>query len=263
MLKSRIVPSKCVESRGFTLVELLVVIAIIGILIALLLPAVQAAREAARRSQCTNNLKQIGLALHNYHDTFKSLPSGCVSKVVNGTTSNTAWGWPALILPQLEQQPLYDAIKPGHQSLWATVGDPALKPLMQQPISALLCPSDTAPKLNDDRKINGVSVAVSNYLGNNSSEALFLTPAPADIAGLFVENRAVRFADILDGLSNTFAVGERCWELRVNGTTLKASAGTAFGVSERGNADLFDVFGSAIYRMNLAGATSGNASRTS
>ena len=97
--------------RGFTLVELLVVIAIIGILIALLLPAVQAAREAARRSQCTNNLKQIGVALHNYHDSFKCLPTGALDKIVpsSGNPSSTGWGWNALIFPQLEQGALHDS----------------------------------------------------------------------------------------------------------------------------------------------------------
>src|SRR5438552_310335 len=89
------------ERRGFTLVELLVVIAIIGILVALLLPAVQAAREAGRRTQCQNNLKQIGLALHNYHDTLKTLPSGFVASAAYPSTAN-GWGWSALILPYVE-----------------------------------------------------------------------------------------------------------------------------------------------------------------
>src|SRR3989449_6020416 len=92
------------RSRGFTLVELLVVIAIIGVLIALLLPAVQAAREAARRAQCVNNLKQMGLALHNYESTNRTLPPGYVSAFDSaGTDLGAGWGWASMILPQMEQ----------------------------------------------------------------------------------------------------------------------------------------------------------------
>src|SRR5688572_28345613 len=92
--------------EAFTLVELLVVIAIIGVLVALLLPAVQAAREAARTAQCTNNLKQIGIALHNYHDTLQTLPSGWIMKAGN----EAEWGWTTFILPYAEQQPLYEKL---------------------------------------------------------------------------------------------------------------------------------------------------------
>src|SRR5687768_10363718 len=100
--------SKALTRRAFTLVELLVVIAIIGVLVALLLPAVQAAREAARRSSCANNLKQLGLAMHNYHDTYKVLP--VQSFPAHG--SNNAWGWGPMIFPFIELQPLYDTIRP-------------------------------------------------------------------------------------------------------------------------------------------------------
>src|SRR5438046_8506813 len=93
--------------RGFTLIELLVVIAIIAVLISLLLPAVQSAREAARRAQCINNLKQIGLALHNYHDTIGKFPPGGISDT---GWAGTWWDWPAFILPHMEQTPLYNAI---------------------------------------------------------------------------------------------------------------------------------------------------------
>src|SRR5687768_17461057 len=94
--------------RGFTLVELLVVIAIIGILVALLLPAVQAAREAGRRTQCTNNMKQLGLALHNRHDTLKSFPKGCVWNTPTTYYDSPRSGWNYSLFPFIEQKPLYD-----------------------------------------------------------------------------------------------------------------------------------------------------------
>src|SRR3954447_14026210 len=101
--------------RAFTLVEVLVVIAIIGILIALLLPAVQAARESARRMQCQNNLKQIGLALLNYESNHKNFPAGYISDIdANGTDTGPGWGWAALIVPQMEESGLYTII---HQNL--------------------------------------------------------------------------------------------------------------------------------------------------
>ena len=116
--------------RGFTLVELLVVIAIIGILIALLLPAVQAAREAARRSQCTNNLKQVALAVHNYADAFKCFPSGFISSLPALPTSASAvepsvWTWGALLLPFVEQKALQDALQVGKLTLAQTLATAA------------------------------------------------------------------------------------------------------------------------------------------
>ncbi len=104
--------SQCRRSRGFTLVELLVVIAIIGILVSLLLPAVQAAREAARRMQCSNNLKQLALAAHNYHDTFKSFPMGYSVTIRQPSSNFNVQNWGTAILPYIEQQPLYDQYNP-------------------------------------------------------------------------------------------------------------------------------------------------------
>ena len=125
---------------GFTLIELLVVIAIIAVLIALLLPAVQAAREAARRIQCTNNLKQINLALHNYNDTFGSIP------YAGGFVPHKGWGWIPMILPQLEQNPLYNSI-----NFSDYVESTAANTIRNVQISALFCPSDPAPVFYTDR----------------------------------------------------------------------------------------------------------------
>ena len=128
---------------GFTLIELLVVIAIIAVLIALLLPAVQAAREAARRVQCVNNLKQMGLALHNYHDAVSIMPPGYIaaSRFIDGETDTApGWSWAAAILPQLDQAPLYASI-----NVWLPVQSPTNTTAVTTLLNAYLCPSDLLP----------------------------------------------------------------------------------------------------------------------
>src|SRR6516162_8749056 len=139
---------------AFTLIELLVVIAIIAVLIALLLPAVQSAREAARRAQCTNNLKQIGLALHNYHQALDAFPPGYVSSVdrtvlnacdmdqedQHGVDLGTGWAWGAMILPYLEQQPLYNSINFNLSVAFHQNDTCSLTAL-----SVYLCPTDPGP----------------------------------------------------------------------------------------------------------------------
>ncbi len=210
------------RSRGFTLVELLVVIAIIGILIALLLPAVQAAREAARRSQCSNNMKQIGLALHNYADSFKSFPSGWIWP---GSGNHECWSWSALILPYMEQGPLHEQVGVVGNQLWEyqALAGPAwntIKQGLETPLSAFICPSDTeyygAGQVHWARRFHGgvahtahaYRPGVSNYLGNVG----YRQKARAwrnNRGGIFAGNSRVSFRDITDGTSNTFAVGER------------------------------------------------------
>jgi prepilin-type N-terminal cleavage/methylation domain-containing protein len=141
-------------SRGFALIELLVVIAMISVLIALLLPAVQSAREAARRAECVNNLKQIGLALHNYEEAVGTFPPGYVSSInltvvdpcdfdqelQNGVDLGTGWAWGSMILPYLEQQPLYNSINFNLSVVYAANDTCSLTVL-----SGHLCPSDDGP----------------------------------------------------------------------------------------------------------------------
>ncbi|MFO7905106.1 MAG: DUF1559 domain-containing protein [Planctomycetota bacterium] len=208
---------------GFTLVELLVVIAIIGILVALLLPAVQAAREAARRAECTNNMKQLGLALHNYHDTHQSFPSGVLTDRPNNTQGCSgrpqSWGWLAFILPFMEQQPLYDQLGVSERTLHALLLSDE-RNLVKTPIEMYRCPTDQTPdvrKTGDcaQRMDFAGSGAVNNnwygattsYVGNGGF--WYLSVIRRQEAGLFFRNSDLKFRDMSDGSSNTFAAGER------------------------------------------------------
>ena len=137
----------CRRQLGFTLVELLVVIAIIGILIALLLPAVQAAREASRRSSCSNNLKQLALGLQNYHDVNKTFPvghewMGDLDGDATNDSGGTGFGWAYFILPYIEQQGRFEEF---NGKLW--IADPVNLPAAQRPLNVFNCPSDVKPPL--------------------------------------------------------------------------------------------------------------------
>lgn len=201
---------------AFTLVELLVVIAIIGILIALLLPAVQAAREAARRAECTNKIKQIGLALHNYHDTHKVLPPGQLSSIsVNhssatwcssGSAASTRAPWTVLILPYLEQLNLHNRFDFGRQFTGFSVepGVTVNNELFEMNNRAYQCPSD--PNSTADNN-NGCYFGVQGG-GTSPSCPAVSASRVFFINGILYQNSATRFADILDGTSNVFLVGE-------------------------------------------------------
>ncbi len=197
--------------KGFTLVELLVVIAIIGILVGLLLPAVQAAREAARRMQCTNNLKQLGLSLHNYHDTHRVFPSGLYEqRDSTGAIQNgkPLLGWGFMILPYIEQGNVYNQCNSSVNNLQGMITIPALLNVLQTPLPSFKCPSDSSDNLNSDRPLmnatgTNVQIATANYVGNAGQE---------DGTGLLIFSNVgkVTFGSMPDGSSNTFAVGERC-----------------------------------------------------
>jgi prepilin-type N-terminal cleavage/methylation domain-containing protein len=186
------------RSRAFTLVELLVVIAIIGILVALLLPAVQAAREAARRISCQNNMKQLGLSLHNYHDTHKALPPS--------RTSSPNHTWAPFLFPFIEQTNLYD------QYNWNVNWDhPGNQPTIATDISTFRCPSAPGGTSRRDRVRNGIQAATSDYAPIAGVANIVVTSgyiSNTNLRGAIVARKWVRLAEITDGTSNTLFMGE-------------------------------------------------------
>jgi prepilin-type N-terminal cleavage/methylation domain-containing protein/prepilin-type processing-associated H-X9-DG protein len=194
--------------RAFTLVELLVVIAIIAVLIGLLLPAVQKVRAAAARTQCLNNLKQIGLALQNYHDTAQRFPPGYVSAVdADGNDTGPGWGWAAFILPQMEQPAVFAAIQ-----FDQPIEAPANANARVQFIKSFTCPSDNLPLTWTATRHDAAGqpagaicdIASASYVG------VFGVSEPGvDGEGVFYRNSRTAIADITDGTSTTLLVGER------------------------------------------------------
>ena len=219
--------------RAFTLIELLVVISIIAVLIALLLPAVQAAREAARRGQCVNNLKQIGLALANYEQAQKVLPPGYVSNFdAAGNDTGPGWGWAAMVLPQMEQPGLFNAV-----NFNLAVEAPANATARLVTLSAFLCPTDPTPAIFTAmrRDLNtGAStgnlcqLAPANYVGVNGLSE----PGP-DGEGAFFRDSQVALRDVTDGTSQTIFIGER--SLLLGGATTWAGAVTGAVLYPSGN----------------------------
>lgn len=180
--------------RAFTLIELLVVIGIIAVLIGLLLPAVQKVRAAAARIQCANKLKQIGLALHGYHDTFTTLPAGKTSRRANDPYPGVSWQ--ARILPWLEQDALWQRVV----SSYAVTPDPTLHSLLSTPVRPFQCPADG--RVSSPHIARGFYVASTSYLGCSG------TDFTRQDGVLFLDS-AIRLTDITDGTSNTLLVGER------------------------------------------------------
>ncbi|HXT58372.1 MAG TPA: DUF1559 domain-containing protein [Pirellulales bacterium] len=191
--------------HGFTLVELLVAIAIIGLLVALLIPAIQAARESARRIQCFNNLRQLGIALQNYHDISRRFPSGYLSGSDSaGNDIGPGWGWSAFLLPQVEQATAQQTL---NFNLPVEAAQNSAGRMLSLPV--FLCPSDVAKptwQVNAGPPNNSpiCTIAESNYVG------VFGTTEPGvDGDGVFFRDSSIGLRDILDGSSNTLMVGER------------------------------------------------------
>ena len=186
--------------KGFTLVELLVVLSVIGILMSLLMPAEQQAREAARRSVCKSQLRQLALALHNYHDAHSILPPGSIVLGPGETTTLSGWGWGAMLLPYYEQMSLYSKIDFG---IGTAVG--ANRAVTGHQLGILRCPSDSqrgqivVPIPNHP----SATIATGNYVGSE---------------GVLKAMSSVRFSYITDGLSQTLFLGERAFQESVNGS---------------------------------------------
>jgi len=223
-----------ITRRAFTLIELLVVIAIVGVLIGLVLPAVQKVREAANRLICKNNLKQVGLALHSYHSAHDSFPSGHASLLLSpGWTmpagmcnayppeGGPGWSFFATLLPYLEQDNLYRSI-----NLLLPIADAANASARRTPVKTYICPSDTAPRVvkittcgTPPQPTNTPVVladgAACSYVGClgggiETGNPIYACYEYQPFNGIFHRNSRIRVADVTDGTSNTIGVGERC-----------------------------------------------------
>jgi prepilin-type N-terminal cleavage/methylation domain-containing protein len=189
------------NAAGFTLIELLVVIAIVGILVGLTIPAVQSARESARRTHCQNNLKQIGLALNNYVTAVDAFPIGYIAWPSSPGGAAPGWAWSAAILPQLEQSAFASALNVNQP-----IDVPANDTARTSALAIYICPTDRDTgtfRVNSHLTGRPVEAQTTSYAANGG------TDGSSQPSGIFRLNRSVRPKDVKDGLSNTFAVGER------------------------------------------------------
>lgn len=233
---------------AFTLIELLVVIAIIAVLIGLLLPAVQKVRAAAARMKCQNNLKQIGLGLHNYHDATGKFPMGW--------QTGQSWAWSVWILPYIEQGNLYNRINPSARTFSAVMNSADID-LLRAPIPTYICPADNNPTgyINDNRKFTqvvsgqNVSIGISNYVGN----------AGNNWKGVFLNGVQYNIQQITDGSSNTFLAGERATRVKNGGQYAAVWAGVNDDGSSGAEPEVVEgyaVVGLSCFRMQDGTSTS-------
>jgi prepilin-type N-terminal cleavage/methylation domain-containing protein len=210
---------------AFTLIELLVVFAILAVLVGLLLPAIQKVREAAARAACQNNLKQIGLALHGYHQRQGSLPAGYVCQARDDPNwTAPGWGWAALLLPDVEEDNLARQI-----DFRLPVADPRNRAARTAVRKLFVCPADRATGVFNVLGRDGATLADAatiSYAGCYGV-GVFLESSPGDGDGLLFRNSHVRFAEVTDGTSYTFAVGERASCLTQTAWAGAVSGGTA------------------------------------
>ena len=212
--------------KAFTLVELLVVIAIIGVLVSLLLPAVNAARESARKMSCSNNLHNLAIAMHNYHDTMGRFPSAFINTEVD---LQEGWGWGALILPYIEQQPLHTQLGVLSGTFYTQLAQGGTKgkqiaELAETVLKIHMCPSDSgyngSGQVHNNRNFSaGLGYIAIGY--NTTAQALpgvsnyMVVEGHRDVAGKTVNtgfafgDSNIKFSHIIDGTSNTFMIGER------------------------------------------------------
>lgn len=271
--------------RGLTLIELIVTVAVVAGLVGLLLPAVSAAREAARRAQCTNNLRQIGIALHAYESVFKNFPAGYVADM-KSSRDGRSWGWGALLLDFIEQSPLENRLDTRRRSLDSVASDVATVSFLRTSVHVYRCPSDVGDELSHPFRSLTIdaSIASASWMRFDSSAMLaHVFPPPVNdpntvsmsgrIAksnyvgsigglwksqraewgsdefkgnGLFGRNSSVSTSQIVDGSSSTIAVGERCMR---NYAAVWAGTDSSLGCGFRANQM---VLGTAFYAINEA-----------